>query len=76
MTDADGQPLIEGAATLALENQTSETSDVIKNARITGDIQASAVAEIGAIVEGSPTDAVGVLRQWIDDEEIEEEEAA
>ena len=70
MTNADGQPLLEGSETLALENQTNETADVIKNAKITGDIQASAVQEIGAIVDGSPTDAVAVIRQWMDGEEI------
>ena len=39
----DGQPLLEGSETLALEDQKNETADVIKNARVTGDIQASAV---------------------------------
>ncbi len=62
----DGQPLLEGSETLALEEQKNETADVIKNARISGDIQASAVQEIGAIVSGSPTDSVAVLRQWMD----------
>lgn len=76
ITNADGQPLLEGSETLALEHQKNETSDVIKNARITGDIQASAVQEIGAIVDSSPTDAVAVLRQWMDAEEMPKEEAA
>ncbi len=64
--NGDGQPLLEGSDALALENQTNETADVIKNARISGDIQASAVQEIGAIVDSSPTDSVAVLRQWMD----------
>jgi len=63
---ADGQPLLEGSETLALEDHKNETADVIKNARISGEIQASAVQEIGAIVDSSPTDSVAVLRQWMD----------
>ncbi len=69
ITDANGTPLLEGSDPLALEDQTSETADVIKNARISGEIQASAVQEIGAIVTSSPSDAVAVIRQWMDDEE-------
>ena len=76
VTNASGQPLLENGETLALEDQSSETADVIKNARITGDIQASAVQEIGAIVDGSPTDAVAVIRQWMDGEEPTNVEAA
>ena len=64
--NGDGQPLLEGSEALALEEQKNETADVIKNARISGDIQASAVQEIGAIVDSSPTDSVAVLRQWMD----------
>ena len=68
--NADGQPLLEGSDPLALENQKNETADVIKNARISGDIQASAVQEIGAIVDSSPTDSVAVLRQWMDADDV------
>ncbi len=76
--NAEGQQVLPDAETLAIEEQKSETADVIKNARVSGDLQASAVQEIGAIVESSPTDAVAVLRQWIDADEMQEtnEEAA
>jgi flagellar M-ring protein FliF len=76
LVNANGQPLLEENETLALENQKSETSDVIKNAIVSGEIQASAVQEIGAIVESSPTDAVAVLRQWMDSDELAKEEEA
>ena len=68
--NAQGQEVIPDSETLALEDQKNETADVIKNARISGDIQASAVSEIGAIVDGSPTDAVAVLRQWMDADDM------
>ncbi len=76
LVNADGQPLLEDEERLALENKESETSGTIKNARIAGEIQASAVAEIGAIIESSPTDAVAVIRQWIDEDDETKEEAA
>ena len=69
LTNGDGQPLLAGDETLALEEQKNETAEVIKNARISGDIQASAVQEIGAIVDSSPGDAVAVIRQWMDADE-------
>jgi len=76
LVNADGQPLLEDEERLALENKESETSGTIKNARIAGEIQASAVAEIGAIIESSPTDAVAVIRQWIDEDDETKEKAA
>jgi len=54
LVNADGQPLLENEDQLALEDQNSETSGVIKNARIAGEIQASAVQEMGEIVKSSP----------------------
>ena len=76
VTNTSGQPLLEGHEPLALEDKSSETSDVIKNARILGDIQASAVQEIGNIVENSPADSVAVLRHWMDDTAVTQVEAA
>ncbi len=76
LTDASGEPLADGDELLAIENRNSETSDVIKNARISGDMQASAVQEIGAIVESSPSDAVAVIRQWMEEDENDSVEAA
>jgi flagellar M-ring protein FliF len=76
VTNTSGHPLLEGHEPLALEDKSSETSDVIKNARIIGDIQASAVQEIGNIVENSPADSVAVLRHWMDDSAVSQVEAA
>ncbi len=77
IVNAEGQQVLEGQEVLALEDKKNETVKVIKNARINGDIQASAVQEIGAIIDASPTDAVAVLRQWMDeDSKAEETEAA
>ncbi|MCF6198729.1 MAG: flagellar M-ring protein FliF [Hyphomicrobiaceae bacterium] len=68
LVNADGQPLLDDEEQLALEDKDSATSGTIKNARIAGEIQASAVAEIGAIIESSPTDSVAVIRQWIEED--------
>ena len=76
LTNADGVPLLDEDNPLALENKESGTSEVIKNARIAGDLQASAVSEIGAIIEASPADSVAVIRQWMKEDENANEEAA
>ena len=76
VTNSAGQPLIEGSEPLAIEAKKNETAAVIKNAKISGDIQASAVQEIGAIVDTSPTDSVAVLRQWMDADDMPPAEEA
>ena len=69
--DEEGNPVIASpdGQTPALEDNQTRTSKIIQSARINGELQASAIDEIGAIVESSPDDAVAVLRQWIDEDE-------
>jgi flagellar M-ring protein FliF len=68
LTGPDGKPL-EGGDALALEDKRNGTAEIIQSARINGEIQASAVQEIGSIVEAGPLDAVAVLRQWMEEDE-------
>jgi len=72
ITGPDGQPLKNGELP-ALEDKTTKTARIIQSARINGELQASAVEEIGSIVENGPADAVAVLRQWMEESQQEAE---
>lgn len=43
----------------------SKAVEALKSARIDGDLQASTIREIGNVVEQYPDEAVGIVRQWI-----------
>lgn len=60
----------EGHAKPALPGPASETEpppkpEFIESAKAAGKIQAAAMEQVGQIVESNPTEAVSVLRQWI-----------
>lgn len=44
---------------------TSKAVEALKSARIDGDLQASTIREIGNVVEQYPDEAIGIVRQWI-----------
>lgn len=73
---ANGELISADGKSLPLDMRENATVEAIKNAKIAGELQASAVNEIGAIIESNPTDAVAIIRQWITEEDFNKEEAA
>lgn len=45
----------------------SAATEALKQARVVGELQATAVAEIGEVVQNNPDEAVTIVREWIQD---------
>lgn len=56
----DGTPLLEGP-----ELPTSSTAEAIEVAKIAGQVQESSVKRVGDLVKHNPAEAVGIIRQWL-----------
>ncbi|MEM7619159.1 MAG: flagellar basal-body MS-ring/collar protein FliF [Pseudomonadota bacterium] len=78
----DGQPLLEApdgyrtedGKVIKIEPDTAAV-ELLQNAKLSGEIQASFIREIGELVQHNPTEAVNVIRNWIHLESIENEAA-
>jgi flagellar M-ring protein FliF len=73
---ADGQLIAADGSPLALDVRENATMEAIKNAKIAGELHASAIQEVGNMVKDHPTDAVAIIRQWINDDDAKREQAA
>ena len=72
LTDPEGAKLLTGpdGATEAepeLALPPSAATEALKQARVVGELQATAVAEIGEVVQNNPDEAVTIVREWIQD---------
>ena len=72
LTDPEGAKLLTGpdGATEAepeLALPPSTATEALKQARVVGELQATAVAEIGEVVQNNPDEAVTIVRDWIQD---------
>lgn len=56
-----------------IENQLAEnkTAQTIETAKMSGQIHAEAIKQIGSLVQNNPKEATAVIRQWISNEEME-----
>ncbi|MGI9383285.1 MAG: flagellar basal-body MS-ring/collar protein FliF [Methyloligellaceae bacterium] len=74
LTDAEGAKLLtgpDGADNTETEPAPppSAASEALKHARVVGELQATAVAEIGGVVQNNPDEAVTIVRDWIQQSE-------
>jgi flagellar M-ring protein FliF len=73
---ADGTLIGANGQPMQLDVRENATMEAIKNAKIAGELHASAILEVGNMVKDHPKDAVGIVRQWIGENDIKREEAA
>lgn len=62
---AGAEALQPGQPMAALPAPNNKAVEALKLARVEGDLQASAVREVGDIVDQNPDEAVSIIRQWI-----------
>jgi len=73
----DGQLVaVDGNTPLALEDQQNEAARSIEAAKAAGELQASAVKEVGALIQNNPNEAISVVRNWMNADQQAKEEAA
>jgi len=59
-------PSPEALARLGIDPDASmSVTDLIDTAKITGEVQENSVRKIAEIVKGNPDEAIGIVRQWI-----------
>ncbi|MGI9386057.1 MAG: flagellar basal-body MS-ring/collar protein FliF [Methyloligellaceae bacterium] len=61
----DGQPTQNSDGSQAIAPPSSATADAIRTAKMSGEVQASVIREVGEMVENNPQEAVGIIRDWI-----------
>ncbi len=61
----DGQPAAGAEDALAIAPPASVAADAIRAAKMTGEMQASVIREVGEMVGNNPQEAVGIVREWI-----------
>lgn len=65
LTGPDGQPIANPDGTLAITPPSSATTDAIRAAKVSGEMQASVIREVGEMVGNNPQEAIGIVRDWI-----------
>lgn len=67
LTGPDGASLSadQQAAMIEGPKPKSATSEMLHKARITGEVHATAVREVGEVVENNPEEAMTIVREWI-----------
>ncbi len=67
LTGPDGTPISGDQAAAMIEGPKpkSVASELLQKARITGEVHATAVREVGEVVQNNPEEAMTIVREWI-----------
>lgn len=61
----DGQPVMNPGGALAIQPPNNMTAEAIRAAKVSGEMQASVIREVGEMVGNNPQEAIGIVRDWI-----------
>lgn len=70
-TPATTEPPINRLEDLEAQLAGNKTAQNIEEAKMTGQIHAEAIKQIGTLVQNNPKEATAVIRQWISNEDME-----